>query len=87
VPAVRAAYARFRHSPSYVPGVRQQSHRHRAGTPLTRLGPDVIDPVAHYGAELVLVRPDQHIAWLGDAVSPADAETVLRQAVAGFGAS
>jgi 2-polyprenyl-6-methoxyphenol hydroxylase-like FAD-dependent oxidoreductase len=57
----------------------------RAGLPLTLLGPDVIDPVAHYGAELVLVRPDQHIAWLGRAAGPAAAETVLRQALAGFG--
>jgi hypothetical protein len=57
-----------------------------ARVPLTLLDRDVIDPVAHYGAELVLVRPDQHIAWLGAAPGATDAESVLRQAVAGFGA-
>jgi 2-polyprenyl-6-methoxyphenol hydroxylase-like FAD-dependent oxidoreductase len=56
-----------------------------AGVPLTLLDRDVIDPVAHYGAELVLVRPDQHIAWLGGTPGVAHAESVLRQAIAGFG--
>src|SRR5208282_3638051 len=56
-----------------------------AGLPLTLLDTDVIDPVTHYGAELVLVRPDQHIAWLGPRVTAPVAESVLGQALAGFG--
>jgi hypothetical protein len=36
----------------------------------------------HYGAGLVLVRPDQFVAWTGDSVS--DAQIILRKA-AGFG--
>ncbi len=56
-----------------------------AGLPLTLLDTDVIDPVTQYGAELVLVRPDQHIAWLGHRVTAAAAESVLGQALAGFG--
>jgi 2-polyprenyl-6-methoxyphenol hydroxylase-like FAD-dependent oxidoreductase len=55
-----------------------------AGLPLTLVDTEVIDPVAHYGAELVLVRPDQHIAWLGDAATAPGAGSVLRQALAGF---
>jgi 2-polyprenyl-6-methoxyphenol hydroxylase-like FAD-dependent oxidoreductase len=57
-----------------------------SGIPLTLLDLDVIDPVPQYGAELVLVRPDQHVAWLGSMSGAADAESVLGQAVAGFGA-
>lgn len=57
-----------------------------SGIPLNLLHRDVIDPVAHYGAELVLVRPDQHIAWLGSTPGATHAQSVLRQAVAGFGA-
>jgi 2-polyprenyl-6-methoxyphenol hydroxylase-like FAD-dependent oxidoreductase len=37
-----------------------------------------------FGADLVLVRPDQHIAWLGDHVSPAAAPAVLTSALTGF---
>ncbi len=56
-----------------------------AGLPLTLLDTDVIDPVTQYGAELVLIRPDQHIAWLGHRVNAPMAESVLGQALAGFG--
>jgi hypothetical protein len=28
-----------------------------------------LDPIDHYRTKLVLVRPDQHIAWHGDTVS------------------
>ena len=35
-----------------------------------------------YEADLVLVRPDQHVAWRGDA--PADAEALLRHVVGGI---
>ena len=37
-----------------------------------------------FGAALVLVRPDQHIAWLGDCVSPATAPVILTRALTGF---
>jgi len=35
---------------------------------------------AAYGRRLILVRPDQHVAWTADA-PPADAAAVLRRAV------
>jgi hypothetical protein len=54
-----------------------------AGMPLRVLGPGVIDPVPHYGAELVLIRPDQHIAWTGRSAA-ADAGSVLAHALTGF---
>lgn len=42
-------------------------------------------PVADaFGAALVLVRPDHHIAWLGDRVSEAQASRVLAGSLAGF---
>ena len=36
------------------------------------------------GSALVLVRPDQHIACLGDCVSPATAPVILTRALTGF---
>jgi hypothetical protein len=33
-----------------------------------------------YGARLVLVRPDQYVAWVGDAPPP-DAHALLRRVV------
>jgi 2-polyprenyl-6-methoxyphenol hydroxylase-like FAD-dependent oxidoreductase len=35
-----------------------------------------------YGSRLVLVRPDQHVAWTGDA-APSDASLILRRATGG----
>ncbi len=35
-------------------------------------------PEADYGARLVLVRPDQFVAWTGDA-APEDPEALLRR--------
>jgi 2-polyprenyl-6-methoxyphenol hydroxylase-like FAD-dependent oxidoreductase len=49
----------------------------RLGLPLLRL--PVADAAARrlWGRDLVLVRPDQHVAWLGDS-SPADCGRLLR---------
>ncbi len=41
------------------------------GVPLKTLRPEA--PVGLYGSKLVLVRPDQHIAWHGDAITDATA--------------
>jgi hypothetical protein len=49
----------------------------RRGVPLTHAGPAVADTRARYGADVVLVRPDQHIAWLGDRPGGAQAGAVL----------
>jgi hypothetical protein len=55
------------------------------GVPLTSV-PDVGVPVQEdFGAALVLVRPDQHIAWLGDRITPQLAADVLAGALEGFG--
>ena len=56
----------------------------RAGLPLTVL--DLAGPgwAEHFGARLVLVRPDQHVSWSGDA--PRD-PTALIRTVIGHGAS
>jgi hypothetical protein len=40
---------------------------HRRGVPLTTLRPAV--PTDLYHSKLVLIRPDQHIAWHGDAIA------------------
>jgi 2-polyprenyl-6-methoxyphenol hydroxylase-like FAD-dependent oxidoreductase len=54
----------------------------RLGMPLKQL--DIADDAirALYGRDLVLVRPDQHVAWRGNAV-PADAGALLRR-LSGF---
>jgi Aromatic-ring hydroxylase, C-terminal len=52
----------------------------QSGVPLDIL--DVADPTTRdlYGADLVLIRPDQHIAWRG-AKSPGDASAILARVV------
>jgi 2-polyprenyl-6-methoxyphenol hydroxylase-like FAD-dependent oxidoreductase len=52
----------------------------QSGVPLDIL--DVADPTTRdlYGAGLVLIRPDQHIAWRG-AKSPSDASAILARVV------
>jgi len=37
------------------------------GVPLTVIHPDGVDVATLYGARFALVRPDQHVAWRGDA--------------------
>jgi 2-polyprenyl-6-methoxyphenol hydroxylase-like FAD-dependent oxidoreductase len=51
------------------------------GVPLEVVGVDASDCGAHFEAGLVLVRPDQHVAWRGDHVD--DPEQVLRAATGG----
>ena len=51
------------------------------GVPLEVVGVDASDCAARFEAGLVLVRPDQHVAWRGDHVD--DAEQVLRAATGG----
>ena len=47
--------------------------------PLTTIVDDIGDERASYAAGLVLVRPDQHVAWSGD-TAPADSSSILRRA-------
>lgn len=57
------------------------------GLPLTLLQPAEPRLKARYGARLALIRPDQHVAWRGDAL-PADVGALLdsvRGAAAGTG--
>ena len=49
------------------------------GLPVRAVGPDVVDPAARFGAEVVLVRPDQHVAWLGDRPDAGRAAAVLER--------
>jgi hypothetical protein len=46
------------------------------GVPLTRVRVSVPEVFRAYGRRLVLVRPDGHVAWRGDAV-PADAAHIV----------
>lgn len=55
----------------------------RMNMPLTQLAIPDADIRALYGRDLVLIRPDQHVAWRGNAV-PADAGALLRR-LSGFG--
>ncbi len=62
----------------------------RAAADVRRLPLSIVDPAAHGFASaaadrLVLVRPDQHIAWLGS--TDADPDLVFDAALLGFGAS
>jgi 2-polyprenyl-6-methoxyphenol hydroxylase-like FAD-dependent oxidoreductase len=49
-----------------------------AGVPLTVVRDGLACGREAYGARLVLVRPDQYVAWTGDA-TPADPQAVLRR--------
>jgi FAD binding domain len=49
----------------------------RRGVPVRCLGPDLVDVPRRYGADVVLVRPDQHIAWLGGRLSASAADAVM----------
>ena len=44
--------------------------------PLTVVRDTLADERAEYGARLVLVRPDQHVAWAGDQ-APEDADRLI----------
>ena len=49
----------------------------RRGVPIIRIGADIVRPQDRFDAEVVLVRPDQHIAWLGTAPIRAEADEIL----------
>jgi 4-hydroxyisophthalate hydroxylase len=50
------------------------------GVPLSVIHDDYRDERAEYGSRLVLVRPDQYVAWTGDE-SPVDAAALIRRVV------
>ncbi len=52
------------------------------GIPLALLAPRDMRLLPRYAARFALIRPDQHVAWRGDAI-PADARALLAQ-VSGF---
>jgi hypothetical protein len=56
---------------------------HELGIPFTQLDIADDDSRALYGRDLVLIRPDQHVAWRGNAM-PADAGALLRR-LTGYG--
>lgn len=56
----------------------------RRRAPLTVLAHPRIDPCERFGAEVVLVRPDQHIAWLGTSPTSGESAALIDQAFAGF---
>jgi hypothetical protein len=47
--------------------------------PLTIISDDIGSAAGQYGARYILVRPDQFVCWVGDDLSPGDAEIILRQ--------
>jgi 2-polyprenyl-6-methoxyphenol hydroxylase-like FAD-dependent oxidoreductase len=49
----------------------------RCGVPVCHVGADLVDTRERYGADVVLVRPDQHIAWQGIRLSAPEAGAVL----------
>jgi 2-polyprenyl-6-methoxyphenol hydroxylase-like FAD-dependent oxidoreductase len=51
------------------------------GVPLELVGLDATDCAARFEAGLILVRPDQHVAWRGDHID--DAAQILRTATGG----
>ncbi|MDX6739574.1 FAD-dependent monooxygenase [Actinocorallia sp. A-T 12471] len=56
----------------------------RRGVPLTVLDEPALGLAAFFGAELVLVRPDQYIAWMGGTPAETEAADVLAAALRGF---
>lgn len=62
-------------------GTRSTSAGSLRRIPLTHVGPDVADPAARYGAAVVLVRPDQHIAWAGAPPTLDEADAILEVVV------
>jgi hypothetical protein len=52
----------------------------RLGTPLHILRDDAAGGRERYGAKLILVRPDQFVAWAGDEARP-NADAILAHAI------
>ncbi|HEX3350240.1 MAG TPA: hypothetical protein VHS58_19295 [Acetobacteraceae bacterium] len=55
----------------------------RRGVPMTLLDIDAAEATTLYPEKLVLSRPDQHVAWRGDALPPAPLALVDRVRGAG----
>ncbi len=49
----------------------------RRGVPVSHVGAGLVDTRGRYGADVVLVRPDQHIAFLGGHLSVPETDAVL----------
>jgi 2-polyprenyl-6-methoxyphenol hydroxylase-like FAD-dependent oxidoreductase len=49
----------------------------RRGVPVSQVGAGLVDTSARYGADVVVVRPDQHIAWLGRPLGAPEADAVI----------
>ena len=49
----------------------------RRGVPIAAIGPDLVDVRARFGADIVVIRPDQHIGWIGDRPGPDRADDIL----------
>jgi hypothetical protein len=49
----------------------------RRGVSVSHVDAGLVDTSARYGADVVLVRPDQHIAWLGRHLGAPEADAVI----------
>ncbi|WP_344510512.1 FAD-dependent monooxygenase [Dactylosporangium maewongense] len=58
-------------------------HAERHGIPLAVLDDPSLGLDAFFSGRLVLVRPDQHIAWIGRPVPDAEAERIVDEAIRG----
>jgi 2-polyprenyl-6-methoxyphenol hydroxylase-like FAD-dependent oxidoreductase len=62
-----------------------RTHAEQRGVPLELLDDPALGLASFLGAAVVLVRPDQHIAWIGEAPAEAESAGILDRALRGFG--
>jgi len=60
------------------------AYARESGVPLATLGDAGLGLAEFFGAKLVLVRPDQHIAWTGASILRDEASPVLEATLRGF---